>query len=137
MCHSDRWVLTRSRDSNLVLWLADIHDVIDPACRHVSRNLTADEWSLYFPGELYRPTCSNFPSLVGLGAQQANKQVFDEMDNWFFRVELMIILVPVLCLLLLGVLLFFAIRKLVQYRSAHDQAGRGRNRQAGFLHPRS
>ena len=124
----DRWVVTRSRDSKLVLWLADLHEVIEVACDKVSRNFTGEEWSLYFPGEPYRPTCSSFPSQVNIEEQQANQQVFDQMDSWLLRAQLMIILVPLCAILLLGLLAFFGIRKLVKYRSATHRAERAKSR---------
>jgi WD40 repeat protein len=39
------------------LWTLDIQAWQTAACRVVNRNLTEAEWTLYFPGEVYRTTC--------------------------------------------------------------------------------
>jgi hypothetical protein len=36
-------------------------DMIAEACDRVSRNLSADEWSRFLPGQPYRATCDNRP----------------------------------------------------------------------------
>jgi hypothetical protein len=43
------------------LWLLQVDELIDLACRTAGRNLTRREWMQYFPGEPYRPTCPDLP----------------------------------------------------------------------------
>ena len=58
----NRWVVTGSSDKTERLWLLQVKDLMDLARTILSRNLFADEWRLYFPGEKYRKT---FPDLPG------------------------------------------------------------------------
>jgi WD40 repeat protein len=43
------------------LWDLEIESWVDIACGRVSRNLTESEWQIYFPGECYRQTCTQYP----------------------------------------------------------------------------
>ena len=45
----NRWVVTGSKDKTARLWLLQIEDSIDLARITVWRNLSTDEWRLYFP----------------------------------------------------------------------------------------
>jgi WD40 repeat protein len=58
----NRWVVTGSYDSTARLWLLKRNDLILLARVVAGRNLSSDEWNLYFPGEDYRKT---FPDLPG------------------------------------------------------------------------
>jgi len=58
----NRRLVTGSEDKTARLWLLQLNDLIDLARITVGRNLLADEWQLYFPGEKYRKT---FPDLPG------------------------------------------------------------------------
>jgi WD40 repeat protein len=51
---------TWNTNSALSLWSWRLQDLIAEGCRRVTRNLTAEEWGLYLPGEPYRKSC---PSL--------------------------------------------------------------------------
>lgn len=46
----------------------DIQDVLKIACEIVGRNFTSDEWQLYFPGEIPRATCPQWPLDAGATA---------------------------------------------------------------------
>jgi WD40 repeat protein len=58
----NHWLVTGSGDRTARLWPLQVKDLIDSVRDLVGRNLTADEWELYFPGEPYRKT---FPDLPG------------------------------------------------------------------------
>jgi WD40 repeat protein len=58
----NHWLVTGSGDGTARLWLLQVKDLIDSVRAIAARNLTADEWQLYFPGEPYRKT---FPDLPG------------------------------------------------------------------------
>ena len=45
-------------DSTVRLWPLRTDELIRLACRTAGRNLTQEEWALYFPGEDYRTTCT-------------------------------------------------------------------------------
>ena len=57
----NHWLATGSGDSTARLWLLRIKDLIGSARAIVGRNLTADEWQIYFPGEKYRKMISDLP----------------------------------------------------------------------------
>jgi WD40 repeat protein len=54
------WVVTGSEDTTARLWLPQINELINLARVTAGRNLSADEWRLYFPSEPYHKT---FPDL--------------------------------------------------------------------------
>lgn len=45
--------------TNVYLWRWQADDLIAEACSRLSRNLTPEEWHVYFSEEAYRPTCPN------------------------------------------------------------------------------
>lgn len=48
------------------LWVWRTEDLIEQACRVLTRNLTREEWDSYIPGEMeYRATCENLPTGPG------------------------------------------------------------------------
>jgi len=51
-----------SADGTIWLWDMSIEGWIGKACERVSRNLTETEWNIYFPGECYRVTCTQYPA---------------------------------------------------------------------------
>jgi hypothetical protein len=53
--------VTGSDDKTARLWLLQIKDLLDLAHMTVGRNFSAEEWSLYFPGEEYRKTFDKLP----------------------------------------------------------------------------
>jgi len=56
-----RWIIGNA-ENGLLLWKARLtEDLIPLACRTAGRNLSDEEWKLYFPGESYRKTCPQFP----------------------------------------------------------------------------
>ena len=57
----NRWVVTGSADKTARLWLLQMKDLMNLARITVGRNLTAEEWELYFPGEKYRRTFDELP----------------------------------------------------------------------------
>jgi hypothetical protein len=56
-----RYLATAAEDDDLTLWAWRSQDLIDRACGHLSRNLSAKEWQDFLPGIPYRPTCPNLP----------------------------------------------------------------------------
>jgi WD40 repeat protein len=58
----NQWLATGSSDGAARLWPLRMNTLIELARGKTGRNLTADEWKLYFPGEKYRKT---FPELPG------------------------------------------------------------------------
>jgi WD40 repeat protein len=57
---NNRWLVTGGTDGTVRLWFIQTSDLIDQARIAVGRNLTANEWALYFPGVPYHKT---FPEL--------------------------------------------------------------------------
>ena len=57
----NHWLATGSSDGVVRLWTLRLDELIDLACRTAGRNLSRDEWALYFPGEEYRQTCPDLP----------------------------------------------------------------------------
>ena len=58
-----RWLATGSGDGTVRLWCVQVDELIRLAGRTAGRNLTKDEWQLYFPGEKYRKTFAEFTGL--------------------------------------------------------------------------
>jgi WD40 repeat protein len=54
------WLAVGSDDGNTRLWNLNINDLKALACQLAGRNFTSAEWEQYFPGEKYRPTCSQW-----------------------------------------------------------------------------
>ncbi|MCK4826735.1 WD40 repeat domain-containing protein, partial [bacterium] len=46
------------------LWIVDFDRLFEISCQVVGRNFTQIEWDTYFPGEDYRITCPQWPSLA-------------------------------------------------------------------------
>ena len=61
-----RWLIMgsdlASQSAPIELWSLRFNDLADTACRTAGRNLTAEEWKNYFPGEPYRRTCPGLPA---------------------------------------------------------------------------
>jgi hypothetical protein len=68
----NRWVVTGSVDKTARLWLLQMKDLIHLARIKVGRNLSPDEWRLYFPSEKYRKTFDELPSADESGTQKTN-----------------------------------------------------------------
>jgi WD40 repeat protein len=58
----NRWLVTVSSHDTARLWLLQVNELIRLAGRTAGRNLTKDEWKLYFAGEKYRKTFDELPS---------------------------------------------------------------------------
>jgi len=56
-----RWLATSGRNDIAAIWAWRKGDLINMACRRLTRNLTEREWKSYFPGEDYRETCPGLP----------------------------------------------------------------------------
>lgn len=56
-----RWLATGSTDHSVRVWSLFLDHLVSLACAGAGRNLTQDEWSEFFPGELYRKTCLQWP----------------------------------------------------------------------------
>ncbi len=56
-----RWLFIASGDGTNRLWLLPLDEVMNLACSTTGRNLSLDEWKLFFPGQEYRKTCPDLP----------------------------------------------------------------------------
>ncbi|MCB0211673.1 MAG: hypothetical protein KDJ52_20210 [Anaerolineae bacterium] len=59
---------------------------VDAPCRRLSRNLTFEEWDVYFPNQPYQRTCDNFPvppSVVEAGRDLARQGDWVEAEKIF------------------------------------------------------
>jgi WD40 repeat protein len=56
-----QFLATASRDDDLTLWSWRPEQLIDRACRNLTRNLTRAEWRDFLPDIPYRPTCPSLP----------------------------------------------------------------------------
>lgn len=54
------WLAGGGGNSYTRLWLVNGGDLRRLACRNAGRNLTAEEWLEFFPGESYRKTCEEW-----------------------------------------------------------------------------
>ena len=50
-------------NNSVTLWDLDPHSWLEKSCQRVRRNFTTTEWERYFPGEEYRATCLQLPSI--------------------------------------------------------------------------
>jgi WD40 repeat protein len=57
-----RYLATASDDDGLTLWPWRTEDLIDRACRHLTRNLSRKEWQDFLPDTPYHPTCPSLPT---------------------------------------------------------------------------
>jgi WD40 repeat protein len=57
-----QYLATASRDDDLTLWPWRPEDLIDRACRHLTRDLTPKEWQDFLPDTPYRRTCPDLPT---------------------------------------------------------------------------
>jgi len=46
---------------NIKIWEMDVNNWIGRACKRAGRNITEEEWAIYFPNEAYRKTCPQYP----------------------------------------------------------------------------
>jgi WD40 repeat protein len=60
-----QYLATASQDDDLTLWAWRTEDLIDRACRHLTRNLDRKEWQDFLRDIPYRPTCPNLPAEPG------------------------------------------------------------------------
>jgi WD40 repeat protein/energy-coupling factor transporter ATP-binding protein EcfA2 len=54
-------MLAAKTDEEMIAWRWRPDHLADGICRHLTRNLTSDEWDEYLQGEVYRATCSGLP----------------------------------------------------------------------------
>jgi WD40 repeat protein len=65
-----RWLVLGGEDGRLRFWRLKIDDLMESACQVVGRNLSLDEWELFFPGDAYRQTCPGWPLAEGVTAAE-------------------------------------------------------------------
>lgn len=53
-------LLSAHIDGSLIAWDVDVESWHERVCELAGRNLTPDEWRQYFPGAVYRDTCSQW-----------------------------------------------------------------------------
>jgi WD40 repeat protein len=61
-----RRLMSSSADGTVRVWDVDTSDLVDRARRIAGRNLSAEEWQQYFPGEEYRRTFDEYPEGRGV-----------------------------------------------------------------------
>ncbi len=49
-------------NGKIMLWEVDPDNWKQKTCQRIGRNITQEEWALYFPGEAYRTTCPQWPT---------------------------------------------------------------------------
>jgi len=49
-----------SHDSTVIIWDLDPDSWVRKACRQAGRNLSQAEWTIYYPGATYQPTCQEY-----------------------------------------------------------------------------
>jgi WD40 repeat protein len=54
-------LISSANSPALVTWSMVPDDWMEMACQKANRNLSIDEWNMYFPTEPYRKTCPDFP----------------------------------------------------------------------------
>jgi len=64
--HSPKWRVS-THAATVMVYPRTEADMIAEACDRVSRNLSADEWNRFLPGQPYRTTCDNRPLPTGSG----------------------------------------------------------------------
>jgi WD40 repeat protein len=57
-----RYLLTGYQEHTAALWLWRSADLRDQACARLTRNLSRDQWTHWFPKQPYRKTCPNLPA---------------------------------------------------------------------------
>jgi WD40 repeat protein len=66
-----RWLVLGGEDGRLHFWRLKIDDLMESACQVAGRNLSLDEWELFFPGDSYRQTCPEWPAAAeGLAIEE-------------------------------------------------------------------
>lgn len=75
--------------STITVWEANPDVWIKQSCQRAGRNLTQEEWDFYFPGETYKQTCADKPSLQILptptpdhGSETTSTQYWMGFDSW-------------------------------------------------------
>jgi WD40 repeat protein len=56
-------ILTASDDGTVRQYYTHSAEIIAAACARAIRNMTADEWAAFMPGQPYRATCQNLPPI--------------------------------------------------------------------------
>jgi WD40 repeat protein len=56
-----RLLATGGDDRTARIWTVDPANLLNDACKRVTRNLTLDEWRLYVHDDTYRKTCPDIP----------------------------------------------------------------------------
>jgi WD40 repeat protein len=54
-------IVLGTESGRIQVYYTNMVELIEVACQFVTRNLTGEEWQLYFPSEAYRQTCPNLP----------------------------------------------------------------------------
>ncbi len=57
----EHWLVTGSDDSTVRVWNLRLDELKEMAHRLIGRNLTLDEWNLYFEQQEYHKTCEHLP----------------------------------------------------------------------------
>ena len=66
-------IVSGGYDGNLILWDIDLHSWKEKLCHKIQRNLTNQEWDIYFPQETYRYTCELGLESNSFGDYSANE----------------------------------------------------------------
>ena len=79
-----------SRDNTVRLWLWQPQDLMVAACERSTRNLSWDEWTLYFENLAYGKTCEHLPvhmSVIDHAQQLAKAGNVAEATALFQRIS--------------------------------------------------
>jgi hypothetical protein len=77
----NRWLATGSQEGTARLWPLQVKDLINLARVTVGRSFSADEWRLYFPGEVPQNVCRLTGSVMSNGKSVPWRVAVSQSDS--------------------------------------------------------